>query len=105
MFSIPRRLLVISLVLSGALLLSASAAMANPSPMLANQSVSVNGAQVLATDEPFVEIEPAEVEEEVPQWTYRYLIPTAVALTIAMIAGTVVMYFVRVVRGRYTVAE
>ncbi len=40
-----------------------------------------------------------------PAWTYRFLIPTAIVLTALIIAVTVIMYFVRVVRTRYTIVE
>jgi len=46
---------------------------------------------------------PAEEDASVDQaWTYRFLVPTALVLIAIVIAGTVVMYFVRVVRTRYT---
>lgn len=44
-------------------------------------------------------------EEEVPDWTYRFLIPALIALTLAVVVGTTVQYFVRVVRPRYRPAE
>lgn len=55
--------------------------------------------------QPYVEVELPVDEADEPQWTYRYLIPTVVALTVVLIIGTVIMYFVKVVRGRYTVVE
>ncbi len=44
-------------------------------------------------------------EEEVPDWTYRFMIPILVALTLAAVVGTTIQYFVRVVRPRHLPAE
>lgn len=78
-------------------------------------------ASIMATEEPaeapapeepeysgpdaFIPAESAEAEEPVPAWTYRYLIPTSIALILVIVAATVVLYFIRVVRTRYTVVE
>ncbi len=73
-------------------------------PAFAAGSASVvSSLDVLA--QPYIELEEVVEEEDVPQWTYRYLVPTVVALTVVLIAGTAVMYFVKVVRGRYAVVE
>lgn len=59
------------------------------------------------TPEEPAEIVPAVVVEEtapaetVPDWTYRYLVPTSLALALVFCAITVVLYFTRVVRSRY----
>lgn len=53
----------------------------------------------------YIDSPPAESESINPQWTYRFLIPTSLVLIAVVIAGTVVMYFVRVVRTRYTTVE
>lgn len=53
----------------------------------------------------YIDAPPAESEGINPQWTYRFLIPTSLVLIAVVIAGTVVMYFVRVVRTRYTTVE
>ncbi len=66
---------------------------------------AASASDVVAQTEPYIEVEVAESEAVEPQWTYRYLIPTTIALTILLIGGTVVMYFVKVVRSRYTVVE
>lgn len=43
----------------------------------------------------------AEPAEPGPQWTYRFLIPTTIALAVVVVVITVVQYFLRVVRARY----
>lgn len=85
-----RRILAL-LVLSSSLFVAAPALASPSSTELAQQ--------------PFIEIEEVEAEEETLDWTYRFLIPTVIAITILLIGGTVVMYFVKVVRGRYRVVE
>ena len=47
-----------------------------------------------------------EVEEsEDPAWTYKFLIPTSVAIATLVILGNVVQYFRQVTRKRYKVKE
>ena len=54
---------------------------------------------------------PAIVIEEPPEqiedvaWTYRFLIPTTVAIATLVILGNVVQYFRQVTRKRYKVIE
>lgn len=49
---------------------------------------------------------PAPVADEAPaDWTYRYLIPTLLALAVVAVIATTVQYFVQVVRKRYKVVE
>jgi len=54
---------------------------------------------------------PAIVVEEPPEqiedvaWTYRFLIPTTVAIATLVILGNVVQYFRQVTRKRYKVIE
>ena len=54
---------------------------------------------------PAVEI-PEEAEAEpLPDWTYRYLVPTGLALAIVIIIITSIQYFTNVVRKRYRIVE
>ena len=48
--------------------------------------------------------EEVEVEEDAA-WTYRFLIPTSVAIAVLVIIGNVVQYFRQVTRKRYKVIE
>ena len=52
-----------------------------------------------------VTVPPTAAEEETPDWTYRYLIPTLIALAVLVVIITTVQYFLRVVRNRYKVVE
>ncbi len=53
---------------------------------------------------PAVEVDLFEEEEQqAPQWTYNFLVPTTIALAVVVVLVTVIQYFVRVVRPRYEV--
>lgn len=54
---------------------------------------------------PAVTVPPAADEEVTADWTYRYLIPTLLALAIVVVIATTIQYFMRVVRNRYKVVE
>ena len=50
------------------------------------------------------------IEEEVdvpedPQWTYKFLIPTSVAIATLVIIGNIVQYFRQVTKKRYKVIK
>lgn len=55
--------------------------------------------------EPAVTVPPPEPEQGTADWTYRYLIPTLLALAVLVVVATTVQYFLRVVRSRYKVVE
>ena len=48
--------------------------------------------------------EEVEVPEE-PQWTYKFLIPTSVAIATLVIIGNIVQYFRQVTKKRYKVIK
>lgn len=55
--------------------------------------------------EPAVTV-PSEVADPGPDdWTYRYLIPTLIALAVLVVIATTIQYFLQVVRKRYKVVE
>lgn len=56
-------------------------------------------------DEPAVVIPDDASAEPVADWTYRYLIPTTLALAAVIILGTSIRYFTNVVRQRYRTVE
>lgn len=91
-----RRYLALSAIAIGSLTMVAPAAIAVTVPPVVNQ---------VAVAQPYVEVVPEQPAPDEPQWTYKFLIPAVVALTVLLIAGTVIMYFVKVVRGRYRVVE
>lgn len=54
---------------------------------------------------PAVTVPDTAADEQTADWTYRYLIPTLLALAVLVVILTTVQYFVRVVRNRYKVVE
>jgi len=55
--------------------------------------------------EPAVEVlreAPAEVEQA---WTFRYLIPTSLVIALLVVVGSIVAYFLKVVRTRYRLIQ
>ena len=55
--------------------------------------------------EPAIIITENEGIPEEPAWTYRYLIPTSIAIATIVVFGNIVQYFRKVVRKRYKVVE
>ncbi len=61
--------------------------------------------QISEEMEPAVPITTPEASETQLDWTYRYMIPTGLALAVVVIAVTSVQYFTSVVRKRYRIVE
>ena len=55
--------------------------------------------------EPAILITEDEGIPEESAWTYRYLIPTSLAIATIIILGNVIQYFRKVVKKRYKVVE
>jgi hypothetical protein len=66
---------------------------------------------VTETSVPQVDFEPAvpvttpAAAEPLPDWTYRYMVPTALVIALLVVVVTTVQYFTRVVRKRYRIVE
>mgnify|MGYP001157509007 FL=1 len=54
---------------------------------------------------PAIVIEEEVEEPEDPAWTYKFLIPTSVAIATLVILGNIIQYFRQVTRKRYKVKE
>jgi hypothetical protein len=54
---------------------------------------------------PAVDIAPDETAPPQADWTYRYIVPTALALAVVIIVITAIKYFTDVVRKRYRIVE
>lgn len=54
---------------------------------------------------PAVQIEPEAEADVLADWTYRYIIPTGLALASVVILMTSIRYFTNVVRKRYRIVE
>ena len=76
---------------------------------LADDHVEENETQQGTMDEnlpvPAIVIEEPPEEIEDVAWTYRFLIPTTVAIATLVILGNVIQYFRQVTRKRYKVIE
>jgi hypothetical protein len=57
------------------------------------------------TVQPAVPVTDAAADEAQLDWTYRYMIPTALVLGVLVIVVTAGQYFVSVVRKRYRIVE
>jgi hypothetical protein len=55
--------------------------------------------------EPAVPMTTPEPTEPLPDWTYRYMIPTGIVLAVLVIVMTTIQYFTRVVRKRYRIVK
>ena len=55
--------------------------------------------------EPAIAVPDDAPQEPDPEWSYRFLVPTALILGTVAVVGAVVMYFVRVTRNRYRVIK
>ena len=75
----------------------AAAILAMALPALAQEEGGGEPAEII----PAVVVEETAPAESVPDWTYRYLVPTCLALALVFCVITVVLYFTRVVRSRY----
>lgn len=105
---ILRRVLVLA-VLASFVMALASPAFASPL-VLATAETSEEEtveAPVVDYDGPAAYIESEEIaaDEDIPQWTYQYMIPATIVLVMLMTVALAVGYFVRVVGKRYTVVE
>lgn len=54
---------------------------------------------------PAVEVTTPPPEIAAADWTYRYLVPTGIALAILVVIATTGQYFTNVVRKRYRIVE
>lgn len=69
-------------------------------------STTVTDATVPTVDfEPAVPITTPAPTPPLPDWTYRYMVPTGIAIALVIAVITSVQYFTRVVRKRYRIVE
>ena len=66
---------------------------------------TVGEGAVIDVPEPAIEIVPEVPVEDEPAWTFRYLIPTSLVLALLVVVGSIVAYFVKVVRTRYRLIQ
>ena len=73
-------------------------------PAIAGEESEPSGASTGQMEPAVPTTLPQETEEEL-DWTYRYMIPTAIALGVVVIVLTSAQYFTQVVRKRYRIVE
>ena len=80
----------------------------------AHHAAAVGAVEEVEDEGPRVtsDVEPAvvqdlffEEEPDPPAWTYRFMIPLLITITLLAVVATTVQYFLRVVRSRYQPVE
>jgi hypothetical protein len=74
-------------------------------PALAQEDAENTETEVVETGPPAVEIPDEAAAETIPDWTYRYMIPTTLVLAAVVILLTSIRYFTNVVRRRYRTVQ
>jgi hypothetical protein len=81
-------------------------------PALATEGTEEEPATTVAEEpaptsgiEPAVPVTTPDPTESLPDWTYRYMIPTGIVLAVVVIVMTTIQYFTRVVRKRYRIVK
>ncbi len=96
-----RRLATISLLAATITLLAL--------PVLAQEGqqtpTTAPAAPAAETIQPAVVVPPPASGQTQQQWTYKYLVPLGLLLAAIVVFVTVVQYFAKVVRTRYTTTE
>jgi hypothetical protein len=94
----PGRIAALLLAFSALVILTAL-------PALGQEDVENTDAEVVETGPPAVEIPDEAAAETIPDWTYRYMIPTTLVLAAVVILLTSIRYFTNVVRRRYRTVQ
>jgi hypothetical protein len=61
--------------------------------------------QVVDIPKPAVEIAPEAPAAVEQAWTFRYLIPTSLVIALVVVVGSIIAYFLKVVRTRYRLIQ
>ena len=91
---------VFLLVITGLLVL-----MLAPAALAQEEAPPEDTPALVDVPEPAVRIAPEAPAEEEPAWTFRYLIPTSLVIGLLVVVGSIVAYFVKVVRTRYRLIQ
>ena len=97
------RVLAVAIVVGALFSISASVLATEGST---ETSTTVTGSTVPTVDfEPAVPVTTPPPTEPLPDWTYRYMVPTGIVIALLIAVVTTVQYFTRVVRRRYRIVE
>jgi len=88
------------LIVVGILLL-----MVAPAVLAQEEVPADDSGAVVDVPEPAVKIDREAPDEVEPAWTFRYLIPTSLVIALLVVVGSIVAYFVKVVRTRYRLIQ
>ncbi|CAN5859072.1 hypothetical protein BH23ACT5_BH23ACT5_11350 [soil metagenome] len=101
-----RRLLPLAALTAVLALAAALPALATDAPDdTAPLTTTPESGEVGMVSPPAVTVPPPPPPLGPDDWTYRYLIPTLLALAVVVVVMTTVQYFTQVVRKRYKVVE
>ena len=100
-----RRLITLTIVLGLALVVFAAPGLAQDEGEEPVQISEDEPEQIGSGVEPAVTITTPPPADSTLDWTYRYFIPTALALAVLVILITSIQYFTQVVRKRYRTVE
>ena len=74
-------------------------------PAVAQDDSGDEPVQISSDSEPAVTVTTPPASDASLDWTYRYMIPTALAIAVVVILITSIQYFMQVVRKRYRTVE
>ncbi|MDH3261342.1 MAG: hypothetical protein OEM84_10270 [Acidimicrobiia bacterium] len=104
MSNLQRRSLV-SIVIGLLVLILAPAGLAQVEAQTDATIPAVEPGPVIDVPTPAVKIVPQTPAEPEQAWTFRYLIPTSLVIALLVVVGSIVAYFLKVVRTRYRLIQ
>jgi len=108
-----RRFLAVALVALAVALISLPLGASTTTEAATETGTTGAGAETATTEatapavilEPAIPVDTTPAPVTNPDWTYRFFIPTLLALTVLVVIVTVIQYFTRVVRNRYRIVR
>ena len=76
-----------------------------PAVLAQEEAPADDSGVVVDVPEPAVRINPELPVEAEAAWTFRYLVPTSLVIALLVVVGSIVAYFVKVVRTRYRLIQ
>ena len=90
----------LTLIMTGLLILILA-----PAALAQEEAPPEDTSAVFDLPEPAVRVTPEAPAEVESAWTFRYLIPTSLVIALLVVVGSIVAYFVKVVRTRYRLIQ
>ena len=76
-----------------------------PAALAQEEAPADDSGAVIDVPEPAVRVVPEAPSEVEPAWTFKYLVPTSLVIALLVVVGSIVAYFVKVVRTRYRLIQ